>query len=301
MCGQFFCRQTADQNRSGVTTLIFNYLELTRMAKLFLAILLIYAGFYIIPNEDFCAYAQTMVQNIAPTNAQPFSKQLIQFLKGMTKAPKEECLRIFGRYGEVISKELNLDKLYFVSYTEVENLLDQAVKESMNSLTLFTHPRLQNPKSFAIVFKKELLQQINKSFNFHGLFNISVPSVNDGSAVNMNFFVVGQGKFIVGYNRNAKIKHPDYDFVTGYYDYHELFIMHAKKDSKGNPGLFNIKGLSNPNEEPKWMKGPLNVDIQSLVISSDNGNQRQIIIQYDLFGIKNKILKPIPIEKLTDG
>jgi hypothetical protein len=301
MCGQFFRLQTADQNRSGVSTLIFNYLELTRITKLFLTILLIYAGFYIIPNEDFCAYAQTMVQNIAPADAQPFSKQLTQFLKGMTEAPEDEYLRIFGRYGEVIAKELNLDKLYFVSYPEVENLLDQAVKESMDSLTLFTHPRLQNPKGFAIVFKKELLQQINKNFNFHGLFNISVPSVNDGSAVNMNFFVVGQGKFIVGYNRNAKIKHPDYDFVTGYYDYHELFIMDAKKDSKGNSGLFNIKGLTNPNEEPKWMKGPLNVDIQSLVISSDKGNQRQIIIQYDLFGIKNKILKPIPIEKLTDG
>jgi len=301
MCGRFFRRQAADQKRFGVSTLIFNYLELTRMAKLFLAIFLFYTGFYIIPNENFCAYAQTVVQNVAPTDAQPFSKQLILFLKGMTKAPKDECLRIFGRYGEVIAKELNLDKLYFVSYTDVENLLDQAVKESIDSLTLFTHPLLQNPKSFAIVFNKELLQQIDTIFNFHGLFNISVPSVDDGSAVNMNFFVVGQGKFIAGYNRNAKIKHPDYDFVTGYYDYHELFIMDAKKDSEGNPGLFNIKGLSNPNEEPKWMKGPLNVNIQSLIISSDKGNQRQIIIQYDLLGIKHKILKLIPIEKLTDG
>ena len=271
------------------------------MAKLFLAIFLFNTVFYIIPNEDFCAYAQTVVQNVSPTDAQPFSKLLILFLKGMTKAPKDECLRIFGRYGEVIAKELNLDKLYFVSYTGVENLLDQAVKESIDSLTLFTHPLLQNPKGFAIVFNQALLQQINKNFNFHGLFNISVPSVNDGSAVNMNFFVVGQGKFIVGYNRNAKIKHPDYDFVTGYYDYHELFIMDAKKDLKGNPGLFNIKGLSNPNEVPKWMRGPLNVDIQSLIISSDKGNQRKIIIQYDLFGTKHKILKPNPIEKLTDG
>ena len=271
------------------------------MAKLFLAIFLFNTGFYIIPNEDFCAYAQTVGQNVAPTDAQPFSKQLSHFLKGMTKAPKDTCLRIFGRYGEVIAKELNLDNLYFVSYTEVENLLDQAARESIDSLTLFTHPLLQDSSGFAIVFNEELLQQINKNFNFHGLFNISVASVDDGSAVKMNFFVVGQGKFIVGYNRNAKIKHPDYDFATGYYDYHELFIMDAKKDSKGNPGLFNIKGLSNPNEVPKWMRGPLNVDIQSLIISSDKGNQRKIIIQYDLFGTKHKILKPIPIEKLTDG
>jgi hypothetical protein len=77
--------------------------------------------------------------------------------------------------------------------------------------------------------------------------------------------------------------------------------MDAKKDSKGNPGLFNIKGVSNPNEKPQWMKGPLNVDIHSLIITSDPGGQRQILIQYDLFGIKHKLLNPIPIEKLYDG
>ena len=281
--------------------MIFSYLKLTGRANLFLSIILIYAGFFITLNEDCCAYAQTVTQNIAPTEAQPFSKQLSHFLKGMTKTPKDKCLKIFGRYGEVIAKEINLDKLYFVSYREIENLLGQAVRESIDSLTLFTHPLLQDSSGFAILFNEELLQQINKNFNFHGLFNISVASVDDGSAVKMNFFVLGQGKFIVGYNRNAKIKHPDYDFATGYYDYHELFIMDAKKDSKGNPGLFNIKGLSNPNEAPKWMRGPLNVDIQSLIISSDKGKQRQIIIQYDLFGTKHKVLKPIPIEKLTDG
>ena len=194
--------------------------------------------------------------------------------------------------------ELNLDELYFVSYKEVENLLDQAVSESIDSLTLFTHPHLQNPKGFAIVFNEGLLQQINKNFNFHGLFNISIPSIDNGSAVKMNLFVIGQGKFIVGYDRNAKIKHPDYGFVTGKYDYRELFIMDAGKDSEGKFGLFNIKGLSKPDGKLQWMKGPLNVDIHSLRITSDPGGHSQILIEYDLFGIKYKIIDPIPIEKL---
>jgi hypothetical protein len=166
---------------------------------------------------------------------------------------------------------------------------------------LFTHPLLQDPEGLAIIFNADLLQQINKNFNFHGLFNISAPPIDSGDALKMQFLVVGQGKFIVGYNRNAKIKHPDYDFVTGHYDYNELFIMAAKKDLQGNPGLFDIKGVSNPDEKPRWMKGPLNVDIHSMIITSDNGNGRQIRIQYDLFGVKHKILKPIPIEKRYDG
>jgi len=53
-------------------------------------------------------------------------------------------------------------------------LLDQAVNESIDSLTLFTLPVLQNQKNFAIVFNEELLEQVQKNFDFHALFNISV-------------------------------------------------------------------------------------------------------------------------------
>ena len=283
------------------TTLIFNYLGLIRMAALSLVIFIICGDFCIIPSENFLIYAQTVPQHIALTKDQSLSKQLNHFLTVIKKAPKDECLKTFGRYGKLIAKELNFDRLYFVSYDEVKKLLDQAARESIDSLTLFTHPLLQDPEGFAIVFNAGLLQQINKNFNFHGLFNISAPPIDDGAALKMQFLVIGQGKFIVGYNRNAKIKHPDYDFVTGHYDYNELFIMEAKKDMQGNSGLFDIKGVSNPDEKPKWMKGPLNVDIHSLIITSDNGDRRQIRIQYDLFGVKHKILKPIPIEKLYDG
>ena len=263
-----------------------------------MTILIICGGLYSSIREVYPIYTQTVTKNLKHTKDQSFAKQIDVFLNSCIKVSKDEYLNIFGRYIEIIVSELSLERLYFVSYKEVENLLDQAVNESIDSLTLFTHPLLQNPKGFAIVFNEGLLQQINKNFNFHGLFNISIPSIDDGYAVKMNFFVIGQGKFIVGYDRNAKIKHPDYGFVTGKYDYRELFIMDAGKDSEGKPGLFNIKGLSKPNGKMQWMKGPLNVDIHSLRITSDPGGHSQILIEYDLFGTKYKIIDPIPIEKL---
>jgi len=67
----------------------------------------------------------------------------------------------------------------------VERLLGQAANQSIDSLTLFTHPLLQDQKGFAIVFNEGLLQQISEKFDFHGIFNISAPSVDDGSAVKM--------------------------------------------------------------------------------------------------------------------
>ncbi len=276
----------------------FNYHQLSRITKLSLIYFIISSAFYSQKSESGVVFGQADAPKLFLAQDQSFSKQIKHFLNHLIKASSAECARIFGKYQATIAREIDIEKLYFVSYKEVEDLLNQAVKESIDSLTLFTLPLLQDQKGFAIVFNEELLQRINENFNFHGLFNISIPSVEDGSAVRMKFLVIGQGKFIAGYDRNAKIKHPDYNFATGMYDYRELFIMAAKKDSKGNRGLFNIKALSKPNGKRKWMQGPLNVDIHSLIIISDRGGHGQILIQYDLFGIKHKIIDPIPIEKL---
>jgi hypothetical protein len=272
---------------------------LNKIAKYLMVIFIICGDFYSGFSQDFPIYAQTVAQNLKLSKDHPFSKQVDHFLHCLIKAEKDECSRIFGKYNTIISHELDFQKLYFVSYEAVSDLLDQAVNESIDSLTLFTLPRLQNQKNFAIIFNEKLLERVQKKYDFHALFNIAVPSLEDGSIVKMKFLAIGQGKLIVGYSRNAKIKHPDYNFATGKYDYRELFTMDAQKDSEGNLGLFNIKGLSHPNGKPQRMKGPLNVDIQSLIIRSDPKGQKKILIQYDLFGIKEKLIDPISIEKLN--
>lgn len=275
--------------------MIFIFYRLSRITKLSLIIFIFCGVLSTRSGEDRPLYAQTVAKN------QSFSKQLDIFIKSLIKASKDECIIIFGRYGNIIANEIDLNKLYFVSYNDLEYLLNQAVSESIDSLTLFSHPLLQDQKHFAIVFNEGLLTTINNNFDFHALFNISIPSLDDGPAVKMKFFVVGQGKIVIGYNRNAKIKHPDYGFATGNYDYKELFIMDAKIDSRGTPGVVNIKGISNPNEKPQWMKGPLNSDIHSMIITAGPTGRRQIITEYDLLGIRQKVLRPIMIEKLYNA
>ena len=270
--------------------------KITRLSLIFFLICV--SGVYNGLNEDLSVYAQTAVPTVKIPQDQSFLKQIKLFFNSISKASKDKCLKTFGRYGDTIAGEISLDKLYFASYKEVEKLLNQAANESIDSLTLFTHPILQEPMGFAIVFDEALLQRINENFDFHGLFNVVAPCVSECSTVSMKFFITGQGKFIVGYNRNAKIKHPDYHFATGNYGYKELFIMDAKKDSNGNPGLFNIKGVSNPNEKMRWMKGPLNVDIHSMIMTSEPDGRQQILIEYSLFGKHHKLIDPIPIEKL---
>lgn len=250
-------------------------------------------------DEGFAISEQVTNKNSKKEQGPSFSTQIKHFLNHLTKAPKEGCSQIFDQYDAIISKSLDLQKVYSVSYKEVESLLNQAAKESIDALTLFTHPALLEKNGSAIFFSEELLRRVNNNFDFHGLFNISANGAKNGNTVWMKFLVAGQGKFIVGYDRNEKIKHPDYNFATGNYDYNELFLMDAKRDSQGNPGLSNIKAFSNPAGTPRWMKGPLNVDIQSLTMTTDATGRRRILIKYDLFGSKYKTIDPIPIEKLT--
>ena len=279
----------------------FNLFKLSKIAKLILITIIICGDFFSGFSDDILIHAQTTAQNFNLPKYQSFSKQIDHFLNCLIKVSKNECVRIFGKYSTIIARDVDFNRLYFVSYEEVEDLLDQAVDESIDSLTLFSLPVLQNQKSFAIVFNEELLSQIQENYNFHALFNISAPSLEGGSIVKMEFLVIGQGKLIVGYNRNAKIKHPDYDFATGKYDYQELFTMDAGNDSRGNPCLLNIKGRSDTNGKSQWMKGPLNVNIQSLTLTSDPEGRKKILIQYDLFGTKHKLIDPIPIERLNEN
>jgi hypothetical protein len=229
---------------------------------------------------------------------QTFSKQADTFYDHLIQLPELKSKEIFKEYESAVARELDMDMLFFTSYKELIDLLDLAAKESIDVLTLFTLPLLQQKTNKAIVLDKEILTQLNNHYNLHGLFLISKESADDDSYVQMNFLVTGQGKLIIGYDRNTVIEHPDYHFATGRYDYQEFFVMDATTDNYGNCGIFNIKGLSSPTANYNWLKGPLNVNIRSLSLISGSKNKKNILVQYDLLGSRNKIVTRIPIKKL---
>lgn len=243
-------------------------------------------------------YAEPEGYSGSTIREQTFLKQVDTFYDHLIKLPKLKSKNIFKEYEVAIAKELDMERLFFTTYQELIDLLDLAVKESIDVLTLFTLPVLQQKTNKAIVMDKDILIQLNNHYNLHGLFLISKYSADDDSKVQMNFLVTGQGKLIVGYDKNTIIQHPDYFFATGRYDYQKLFVMDAKTDDNGNYGIFNIKGLANPTANYNWMKGPLNVNIRSLSLTPVFENKRNILVQYDLLGTHNKIITRIPIEKL---
>ena len=245
-------------------------------------------------------YADPEGYSASFVRGQTFSEQADIFYARLEQLPEPDVKNIFKDYEAAIAKELDLERLFFTTYQELTYLLDLAVKESIDVLTLFTLPVLQQKANKAIVLDKETLIKLNRHYDLHGLFLISKLSAEGDSTVQMNFLVTGQGKLIIGYDKNTVIKHPDYFFATGRYDYLELFIMDAETDKNGNYGIFNIKGLSSPAADFQWMKGPLNVNIRSLSLIPGSEKKQDILVQYDLLGSRNKIITRIPIEKLDN-
>lgn len=124
--------------------MIFNFFKLSKIVILLLIIIIFYGDFFSGISDDILIYAQTAVQNLNLPKDQSFSKQIDYFLQSLKKASKNECVQIFGKYSTIVARDVDFKRLYFVSYEEVEDLLDRAVNESIDSLTLFTLPPLQN-------------------------------------------------------------------------------------------------------------------------------------------------------------
>ncbi len=236
-----------------------------------------------------------------PDNSRTFFEQLDILLGRLTKIPEPETNKWFKDYKPILAKEIDIANLYSSTPQDLDTLLDTAQKESIDVLTLFTLPAIQKNKGKAIALDEKTLLDLNIRYDLHGLFLIATDSANDDSKVKMNFLIVGQGKLIIGYNRNTTIAHPEYDVATGIYEYQRLFLMDAKTDEQGNCGLFNIRGLSSPSEPFRQMKGPLNSKIQSLSIPLDLRKEKKLLVRYRFLADSEKVVDCIPIEKIAGG
>lgn len=268
------------------------------MARFLVLSCLFYASLHYISGGSFPLQAGAVPHPGSPAGGPTFSQQVDIFYDRLKKLPVSESTNIFKEYRRTLARELDTERLYVSSYRELESLLDAAVKESIDVLTFFTLPVLRQKSGKAVVIDREILLRLERHYDLHSLFLISAPSADDGSRVHMNFLVTGQGKLIIGYDSNTTIRHPEYSFATGRYGYRELFVMEARTDDRGNDGLFHIKGISSPAEDFEWMKGPLNVNIQSLSLTPGPENQKMILVRYELLGTSTKVIRRIPIEKV---
>ena len=273
-------------------------MKIKRIGRHSIWLFILFLGLIQVRTMSHLAYSG-MANEPAPIKKELiFSNQADVFFHDLVKLSEPETKKIFKDYNSVIARELDMTNLYTTGYPALEALLESAVRGSIDVLSLFTHPFLQQKNNKAIVLDKTILLKLNQQFNLHGLFLITTKSANDDSQIQMDFLVAGQAKFMVGYDKNTAIIHPDYHFATGRYDFDRFFLMDIGIDKNGEKGLFNIKGLSTPAGSFKNMMGPLNAGIKSLSLLSKDRYEKKILIKYELFGVQKKTIPCMVIEKI---
>jgi hypothetical protein len=172
---------------------------------------------------------------------------------------------VFKEFLPVIEQEgIDLRQVKIVTAKDIIPLLSQATHLGWGPLELFSDVELTATKSCALLLDQQTLLEVNKKFDIHGLWMISAP-IEGEENVSMEFLLLGQGKLIVGYPKQATVKVKDYDLWTGKYTYEPIMSMDII--NKGNSrGLVNIKTLNIP--DGKWLpfKGPFDAYIHSLEV-----------------------------------
>ena len=106
--------------------------------RLFFALLFLYVSSSYITLGRSTLYAQGLNDSITLPHDLTFSEQADFLYNHLIKLPVSEAQKIFKTYSPVISRELDMENLYYTTYQKLKHLLDSAVYESVDVLTLFT-------------------------------------------------------------------------------------------------------------------------------------------------------------------
>ena len=159
----------------------------------------------------------------------------------------------------------DLGQIKIATSKDISPLLSRLVQLGSGPLELFSDVEFARGSCVLLLDQKTLLE-VDDKFDIHGLWMIRAPiEGQERENVVMEFLVLGQGKLIVGYPRQATVKVKDYDLYTGKYTYEPFMSMDIIHD-RGGRGLFNIKSLDTPNGEFQSFRGPLDARIYSLQV-----------------------------------
>ncbi len=142
-------------------------------------IFFIFIGLIIINNMPLKVYAQNIDQSNSSSNQRTFIEQMDFVYNNLEILSRSESKNIFKKYDSIVAKEVNIENLYSTNSQELKRLLDRAVYESVDVLSLFTLPVLLKKENRALVLDREVLKRINRTYNLHALFLISSETSDD--------------------------------------------------------------------------------------------------------------------------
>jgi hypothetical protein len=225
------------------------------------------------------------------------------FCKTLRVPEKGTLESSFGAYLSVIEQreKMDLNKIVFADVKHITPLLTRAIELRWSALDFFTVSEFAAKSPCLIMLDKKSLAAINRAFDLHGLWMTSASSLSskDDDTV-MEFILLGDGRLIIGYGKEAWVRVPDYKIQARYTHYTSMSIAHRENLR----ALTEIKTLSSPRGDfasfqaraPVLFGFEMPIQIKSLGLSGES-----IVIGYRAMGGEREERRPkIPISQRCD-
>jgi hypothetical protein len=171
--------------------------------------------------------------------------EFLSFCKSL-RVPERDLLKSgLGAYLPVIENREKLDstKIVLADFAHIAPLLLKAIKLRWGALEFFTMREFADASNCLVMLDRRSLAEVNDAFDLHGLWMTrSTVSSKDNQDLAMDFVLLGHGKLIVGYPKEAWVRVPDYNIEARYTPYTSMRIEHRE----GLQALSQIKTLSRP-------------------------------------------------------
>ncbi len=220
------------------------------------------------------------------------------FCKSLS-VPKRELLAAeLGTYLPVIEKRegIDLNAARLAHFNQIQPLLSQAARQKWGALQFFTQTQFAEKSACLLMLDRKSLSEIDRAFELHSLLKPKAAVSSDqNEELRMEFLLIGHGKLIVAYQKDAWVKLPEYAIQAHYKSYTSMEIDQRTSQR----GLFEMRTLSRPDAEFQPFleaRAPFfgfnwPIQIHSLAMGVDGP-----IVGYRVFGMeKQEQRRKIPI------
>ena len=220
------------------------------------------------------------------------------FCKSLSVPKREMLAAHIGAFLPVIEKRegLDLNAVRLAEFNHIQPFLAQAARQKWGSLQFFTQSPFAEKSACLVMLDRRSLAEIDRVFELHSLLKPKATvSTGENEELRMEFLLIGHGKLIVGYPKDAWVTLPEYAIQAHYKSYTSMRV----DEQKTQRGLFEMRTLSKPDAEfdsflearAPFIGITWPIQIHSLAMGADGP-----LVGYRLFGIeKQEQRRKLPI------
>jgi hypothetical protein len=215
---------------------------------------------------------------------------------GFIKRAPAQARSDLGPYIQKVHAEgIHEEALYLADHRALECVLARAAARRTNIAELFTEKVFLTGGSLSILLEADALSQSAEKYDFHSPFPVST-TLTDGSTAHMTFLLAGQGKLIIGYDRQGAYHHPDPEYTVEHfngYDVDPYVKMDIVGDGLKKRALERLAVADTPTEKLRPYNGPGDFVVKSLTVQ---GNEIRASTRIPFF---TPSIRPKPVAERT--